>query len=134
MTVTRVHKDPAALTMTFTAEFDHPLEAAWALCADPHKLEHWWGPPTHPATVTDHDLKSGGSAHRATQASRATRASRPDRAADQATAAVRFGSDPAAGRTTSAGRATFLVATGCSTASRTASRQNAMRCAGDRSP
>ncbi|MGB7980760.1 MAG: SRPBCC domain-containing protein [Candidatus Nanopelagicales bacterium] len=62
MTLTKVHKDPVALTMTFTAEFDHTLEAVWALWADPRKLERWWGPPTHPATVTvtDHDLTPGG--------------------------------------------------------------------------
>jgi uncharacterized protein YndB with AHSA1/START domain len=23
-------------------------------------LERWWGPPTHPATVVDHDLTPGG--------------------------------------------------------------------------
>ena len=28
--------------------------------ADPRRLERWWGPPTHSATVVDHDLRPGG--------------------------------------------------------------------------
>lgn len=60
MTVTDVRKDPAALTMTITAEFDAPVERAWRLWADPRQLERWWGPPTHPATVVDHELVPGG--------------------------------------------------------------------------
>jgi uncharacterized protein YndB with AHSA1/START domain len=60
MTVTAVRKDPAALTMTLTAEFDAPPERVWDLWADPRQLERWWGPPTYPATVTSHDLRSGG--------------------------------------------------------------------------
>lgn len=30
------------------------------LWADPRKLERWWGPPTYPATVVEHDLRAGG--------------------------------------------------------------------------
>lgn len=60
MTVTAVHKDTDALTMTLTAEFDASPERVWQLWADPRQLERWWGPPTHPATVTAHDLKPGG--------------------------------------------------------------------------
>ena len=60
MTVTSVHKDPEALTMTITAEFDATVERAWQLWADPRQLERWWGPPTYPATVVDHDLAPGG--------------------------------------------------------------------------
>jgi uncharacterized protein YndB with AHSA1/START domain len=60
MTVTSVRKDPEALTMTVTAEFDAPLERAWQLWADPRQLERWWGPPTYPATFVDHDLSAGG--------------------------------------------------------------------------
>jgi uncharacterized protein YndB with AHSA1/START domain len=59
MTVTAVHKDPAGLTMTLTAEFDAPPERVWQLWADPRQLERWWGPPTYPATFTKHDLASG---------------------------------------------------------------------------
>ena len=61
MTVTNIHKDPEALTMTVTAEFDAPVERVWKLWADPRQLERWWGPPTYPATVLDHDLSPGGS-------------------------------------------------------------------------
>ena len=59
MTVTAVHKDPAALTLTLTAEFDATPERVWDLWADPRKLERWWGPPTYPATFTTHELAPG---------------------------------------------------------------------------
>ena len=60
MGVTGVTKDPAARTMTLTAEWDATPERAWRLWADPRRLERWWGPPDHPATVTEHDLRAGG--------------------------------------------------------------------------
>jgi uncharacterized protein YndB with AHSA1/START domain len=60
MTVKDVTKDPATLTMVVTAEFDAPVERVWQLWADPRQLERWWGPPTYPATVVDHDLVPGG--------------------------------------------------------------------------
>ena len=60
MTVTAVRKDPDALTLTLTAEFDASPERVWDLWADPRKLERWWGPPTYPATFTAHDLAPGG--------------------------------------------------------------------------
>lgn len=60
MPVIQVHKDPAALTMTVSAEFASPIERVWQLWADPRKLERWWGPPTYPATVVEHDLTPGG--------------------------------------------------------------------------
>lgn len=59
MTVTAVQKDPDALTMTITAEFEATPERAWQLWADPRQLERWWGPPTYPATFTQHDLSPG---------------------------------------------------------------------------
>ncbi len=59
MTVTAVRKDPDALTMTLTAEFDASPERVWQLWADPRQLERWWGPPTYPATFTKHDLAPG---------------------------------------------------------------------------
>jgi uncharacterized protein YndB with AHSA1/START domain len=46
--------------MVVTAEFNAPLERVWQLWADPRQLERWWGPPTYPATVVDHDLVPGG--------------------------------------------------------------------------
>ncbi len=60
MSVTSVRKDPAARTMTITSEFAAPIGRVWQLWADPRQLERWWGPPTHPATVVDHDLSPGG--------------------------------------------------------------------------
>jgi uncharacterized protein YndB with AHSA1/START domain len=60
MTVTAVHKDPAALTMTLDAEFDASAARVWQLWADPRQIERWWGPPTYPATVTSHDLRTQG--------------------------------------------------------------------------
>jgi uncharacterized protein YndB with AHSA1/START domain len=60
MTVTSIRKDPEALTMMITAELDATVERAWQLWADPRQLERWWGPPTYPATVVDHDLAAGG--------------------------------------------------------------------------
>ena len=46
--------------MTITAEFDATVERSWQLWADPRQLERWWGPPTYPATVVEHDLVPGG--------------------------------------------------------------------------
>lgn len=60
MPVTDVAKDPAALTLTLTSEWDAPVSQVWQVWADPRKLERWWGPPTFPATVTEHDLRPGG--------------------------------------------------------------------------
>jgi uncharacterized protein YndB with AHSA1/START domain len=60
MTVTAVRKDPDALTLTLDAEFDAPADRVWRLWSDPRQLERWWGPPAYPATVTSHDLRSGG--------------------------------------------------------------------------
>ena len=60
MTVTNVDKDFDALSLTLVAEFDAPVERVWQLLADPRQLERWWGPPTHPATVEEHNLAAGG--------------------------------------------------------------------------
>ena len=60
MTVTAVQKDPAALTMTVTAEFEASPDRVWQLWADPRQLERWWGPPTYPATFDSHDFRPGG--------------------------------------------------------------------------
>jgi len=60
MTVTSVDKDPASLTMTITSEFDAPIARVWQMWENPRQLERWWGPPTYPATVVDHDLTPGG--------------------------------------------------------------------------
>jgi uncharacterized protein YndB with AHSA1/START domain len=60
VTVTRVDKDLPARTVTVVAEFEADLDRVWRLWADPRRLERWWGPPDHPATVHDHDLVPGG--------------------------------------------------------------------------
>ena len=60
MSVTRVEKDFDSLTLTLVADFDAPIERVWQLWADPRLLERWWGPPSHPATVEEHDLTAGG--------------------------------------------------------------------------
>jgi uncharacterized protein YndB with AHSA1/START domain len=60
MTVTDVQKDPTALTLKVASEWDAPIARVWQLWADPRKLERWWGPPTYPATVVDHELRAGG--------------------------------------------------------------------------
>jgi uncharacterized protein YndB with AHSA1/START domain len=60
VTVTSVHKDPSTRTMTIEAEFPAPVDRVWQLWDDPRQLERWWGPPTYPATVLDHDLRPGG--------------------------------------------------------------------------
>ncbi len=60
MTVTNVHKDAEAMTMTITADFDAPIEPIWQMWEDPRRLERWWGPPTFPATFLEHDLTPGG--------------------------------------------------------------------------
>lgn len=59
MPVTNVERDPDALTMRITSEFDAPVERVWQIWADPRQLEQWWGPPGAPATVVDHDLTQG---------------------------------------------------------------------------
>jgi len=56
---TTVDKDAAAHTMTVTTELDATVERAWQLWADPRQLERWWGPPTYPATVVEHELAPG---------------------------------------------------------------------------
>jgi uncharacterized protein YndB with AHSA1/START domain len=60
MSVTSIDKDLEALAFTLIADFDATVEQVWDLWADPRKLERWWGPPTYPATVIDHDLTAGG--------------------------------------------------------------------------
>ncbi len=60
MPVTDVKRDPDALTMTVTAEFDAEASRVWQMWSDPRRLERWWGPPTYPATFVEHDLAPGG--------------------------------------------------------------------------
>jgi uncharacterized protein YndB with AHSA1/START domain len=59
MSITSVDKDFDNLTVTLLADFDAPIERVWELWADPRLLERWWGPPTYPATMEQHDLTPG---------------------------------------------------------------------------
>ena len=60
MPVISAVKDAEARTLTITARFDAPIGRVWQVWSDPRQLERWWGPPMYPATVTQHDLASGG--------------------------------------------------------------------------
>jgi uncharacterized protein YndB with AHSA1/START domain len=60
MSETTIHKDPAASTMTVSTRLHAPVDRVWQVWSDPRQLERWWGPPTYPATVVDHDLTAGG--------------------------------------------------------------------------
>jgi uncharacterized protein YndB with AHSA1/START domain len=63
MPLTNVSNDPAAKTITLTAELAAPVDRAWQLFADPRQLEQWWNPPGYPLTITDHNLSVGGMVH-----------------------------------------------------------------------
>ncbi|MFI8440751.1 SRPBCC domain-containing protein [Streptomyces rochei] len=60
MSVTSLNKDLENLALTLVADFSAPVERVWQLWADPRQLERWWGPPSYPATVEQHDLTPGG--------------------------------------------------------------------------
>jgi uncharacterized protein YndB with AHSA1/START domain len=58
--VISVVKDAEARTLTITSHFDAPIGRVWQIWSDPRQLERWWGPPSYPATVLEHDLAPGG--------------------------------------------------------------------------
>ncbi len=60
MTVVNTYLDKANLTMTVVSEFEASVERVWQVLADARTLERWWGPPTWPATFTQHELEPGG--------------------------------------------------------------------------
>ena len=60
MPVTAVETNLDDLMFVITTELDISAERAWELWSDPGQLERWWGPPTYPATVTEHNLVPGG--------------------------------------------------------------------------
>ena len=62
MTVISTTPDTEALTLTVVSEFAAQPSRVWQVWADPRQLERWWGPPTWPATFTEHDLRPGGGA------------------------------------------------------------------------
>jgi uncharacterized protein YndB with AHSA1/START domain len=55
-----VRHDMASLHFIVTADYVVDAERIWEIWSDPRKLERWWGPPTYPATVEEHDLTPGG--------------------------------------------------------------------------
>ena len=59
MPVTDVIKNPETLTITLIADLAAPPERVWQIWADPRQLERWWGPPTWPATFTEHPFSVG---------------------------------------------------------------------------
>lgn len=60
MSVTDLHKDLEAGTLTIVTQYSATAERIWELWVNPRQLERWWGPPSYPATVTDHDFSPGG--------------------------------------------------------------------------
>ncbi len=63
MPVTDVTHDLDARTLTITAQFAATPERLWQVYADADQLAQIWGPPTHPATVVEHELRPGGRVH-----------------------------------------------------------------------
>jgi uncharacterized protein YndB with AHSA1/START domain len=60
MTVLAVDRDPVALTLMIVSEFNASVARLWQVWADPRQLQRWWGPPSTPATIVEHDLTPGG--------------------------------------------------------------------------
>jgi uncharacterized protein YndB with AHSA1/START domain len=60
MTVITSSTNAEDLSMTVVAEFDAAPERLWDVWRDPRKLERWFGPPSHPATVTRYEFERGG--------------------------------------------------------------------------
>lgn len=60
MPVTEATSSMDDLSVVITSRFDAPVERVWQVWSDPRQLERWWGPPTYPATVTEHELRPGG--------------------------------------------------------------------------
>jgi len=63
MPVIDVHQDPANRTLQIIARFDAAPSRVWQIYADPRQLEQVWGPPSHPATFVQHELRPGSRTH-----------------------------------------------------------------------
>ncbi len=55
-----LQRDIEAGRLTVVAEYRASVDRVWQLWSDPRQFERWWGPPTYPATVTEHELWAGG--------------------------------------------------------------------------
>ncbi len=60
MAVIDVVTDIDNLSLSVVAHFDAPVERVWRIWSDPRQLERWWGPPGYPATISEYDLRPGG--------------------------------------------------------------------------
>lgn len=60
MPVTSVTSDADTLSLTAIGDYPVPVERLWQAWTDPRQLERFWGPPTWPATFTEHDVRPGG--------------------------------------------------------------------------
>jgi uncharacterized protein YndB with AHSA1/START domain len=60
MPITSVTSDAATLTLTLVGDYPVTVDRLWDAWADPRQIERFWGPPTHPATFTRHDMAPGG--------------------------------------------------------------------------
>jgi uncharacterized protein YndB with AHSA1/START domain len=61
MPVVSTTPDTQQLTLTLVADLAAPPSRVWQLWTDPRQLERWWGPPTWPATFTEHEVAVDGS-------------------------------------------------------------------------
>jgi uncharacterized protein YndB with AHSA1/START domain len=62
MAVTDIRQDHENHVLAFSSTWAASVADLWQLWADPRRLERWWGPPTYPATFTEHDLRPDGRA------------------------------------------------------------------------
>jgi uncharacterized protein YndB with AHSA1/START domain len=57
MPIQSIETDAATLTLTAIGHYPVPVERLWDAMSDPRKLERFWGPPSWPATFTEHRLE-----------------------------------------------------------------------------
>lgn len=60
MPVTDITTNPDERSIVVTCDFAAPVGRIWDFWTKPRELERWFGPPGYPLTVTDHDLRPGG--------------------------------------------------------------------------
>lgn len=62
MVMSSIDTDRDALTVTFVADFPVSQQRLWEAYMDARQVERLWGPPSWPATFTQHDVRVGGRA------------------------------------------------------------------------